>query len=86
VGRPLLYGTTPDFLRHFGLRNLQDLPAIDSFTIAELPLEGAPATGSDVPDAPVDGVPLAAVPAAEAEAPPDAASPEDPDQTVPQDG
>ena len=26
VGRPLLYGTTVDFLRHFGLHTLQDLP------------------------------------------------------------
>jgi segregation and condensation protein B len=26
VGRPLLYGTTIDFLRHFGLPKIQDLP------------------------------------------------------------
>ncbi|MDH7516270.1 MAG: SMC-Scp complex subunit ScpB [Bacteroidota bacterium] len=26
VGRPLLYGTTKTFLRHFGLRSLEDLP------------------------------------------------------------
>ncbi len=26
VGRPLLYGTTEDFLRHFGLPRIQDLP------------------------------------------------------------
>ncbi|MDR1113674.1 MAG: SMC-Scp complex subunit ScpB [Candidatus Margulisbacteria bacterium] len=26
VGRPVLYGTTEKFLRHFGLKNLQDLP------------------------------------------------------------
>jgi segregation and condensation protein B len=25
-GRPLLYGTTDDFLKHFGLKNLSDLP------------------------------------------------------------
>lgn len=25
-GRPVLYGTTPLFLRHFGLRSLEDLP------------------------------------------------------------
>ena len=31
VGRPLLYGTTPDFLRSFGLKNLEDLPSIESF-------------------------------------------------------
>ncbi|WP_338332300.1 SMC-Scp complex subunit ScpB [Acetobacter sp. LMG 32666] len=25
-GRPVLWGTTPDFLRHFGLRSLSDMP------------------------------------------------------------
>jgi segregation and condensation protein B len=25
-GRPILYGTTPDFLRHFGLNTLNELP------------------------------------------------------------
>jgi segregation and condensation protein B len=38
VGRPLLYGTTTDFLRHFGLRSLEDLPPIDSFTPENAPL------------------------------------------------
>ncbi|MFA6030669.1 MAG: SMC-Scp complex subunit ScpB [Elusimicrobiota bacterium] len=32
VGRPLLYGTTSEFLRHFGLRSTADLPPIDSYT------------------------------------------------------
>ena len=26
LGRPLLYGTTPDFLRYFGLSDLESLP------------------------------------------------------------
>jgi len=30
VGRPLLYGTTPDFLRAFGLNKLEDLPSVES--------------------------------------------------------
>jgi len=30
IGRPLLYGTTPDFLRHFGLNHLTDLPDLES--------------------------------------------------------
>ena len=34
VGRPLLYGTTPEFLRHFGLRALGDLPPFESFAAA----------------------------------------------------
>ncbi|MCG2785563.1 MAG: SMC-Scp complex subunit ScpB [Anaerolineae bacterium] len=28
-GRPILYGTTPDFLQHFGLNSLSELPALD---------------------------------------------------------
>lgn len=28
-GRPILYGTTFDFLRHFGLESLEDLPPLD---------------------------------------------------------
>jgi segregation and condensation protein B len=30
VGRPLLYATTTDFLRSFGLKSLEDLPAIET--------------------------------------------------------
>lgn len=30
LGRPLLYGTTQDFLRHFGLSHLSELPVIES--------------------------------------------------------
>jgi segregation and condensation protein B len=28
-GRPILFGTTPEFLQHFGLNSLQELPALD---------------------------------------------------------
>lgn len=28
-GRPILYGTTEDFLLHFGLKSLQELPALE---------------------------------------------------------
>jgi segregation and condensation protein B len=28
-GRPILYGTAPDFLQHFGLNSLQELPPLD---------------------------------------------------------
>lgn len=28
-GRPILYGTTFDFLRHFGLQSLEELPPLD---------------------------------------------------------
>jgi segregation and condensation protein B len=31
VGRPILYGTTKEFLMHFGLRDLGELPKIEEF-------------------------------------------------------
>jgi segregation and condensation protein B len=30
-GRPILYGTSPEFLQYFGLASLKDLPPIDEF-------------------------------------------------------
>ena len=39
VGRPLMYETTPEFLRHFGLKDLADLPPIDHF---EIPISQEP--------------------------------------------
>ena len=40
-GRPILYRTTPDFLRTFGLEGLEDLPEIEKmqFSKPELPAE-----------------------------------------------
>jgi segregation and condensation protein B len=29
IGRPILYGTTPAFLKHFGFKDLRELPDID---------------------------------------------------------
>ena len=37
-GRPILYRTTPDFLRTFGLSSLEELPAIEKTNFAE-PIE-----------------------------------------------
>ena len=31
VGRPMLYGTSKEFLIHFGLRDLSDLPSMEDF-------------------------------------------------------
>lgn len=31
-GRPFVYGTTREFLEHFGLKSLEDLPKIEEFT------------------------------------------------------
>ena len=28
IGRPILFGTTNEFLRHFGFRNLEEMPKI----------------------------------------------------------
>ncbi|MDP3041320.1 MAG: SMC-Scp complex subunit ScpB [Candidatus Omnitrophota bacterium] len=32
-GRPFVYGTTREFLEHFGLKSLQDLPKMEDFTV-----------------------------------------------------
>ena len=66
VGRPLMYGTTVEFLRHFGLRSLEDLPPIDSFA----PADAAPRAAVEA-QGPFEAVPAEAVVAAEPEyAPP----------------
>jgi segregation and condensation protein B len=31
VGKPMLYGTTPEFLAHFGLNTIADLPTLEEF-------------------------------------------------------
>ena len=50
VGRPLMYGTTLEFLRHFGLRSLEDLPPLDRFLPAETAVttEAAPAVAESL--------------------------------------
>jgi len=50
VGRPLLYGTTPDFLKAFGLKGLEALPSIDSLA----PLETVEPASKPVSEAPVE--------------------------------
>ncbi|MCJ2178487.1 SMC-Scp complex subunit ScpB [Novosphingobium sp. B2580] len=35
-GRPVIYATTPDFLAHFGLKSLKELPGIDELRAAGL--------------------------------------------------
>ena len=46
VGRPILYGTTGEFLRQFGLTSLQDLPSIEGFERASVE-DSQPATISE---------------------------------------
>jgi segregation and condensation protein B len=61
VGRPLMYGTTSEFLRHFGLRSLEDLPPIDSFTPAEdVSAAVAPADAAAAPEPAVPAAEFAA--------------------------
>ena len=61
VGRPLMYGSTPEFLRHFGLRSLEDLPPFDAFTPAEdVPPAAAPADAAAAPEPEVPAAEFAA--------------------------
>jgi segregation and condensation protein B len=55
LGRPLLYGTTPVFLEHFGLRHLEELPRADELAVAlrANPAVGAAAAAEAVPEPPV---------------------------------
>lgn len=45
-GRPILYGTSGEFLQHFGISSLEQLPEIETGNQAAAP----PAVGPDLPD------------------------------------
>ena len=36
AGRPILYGTTTEFLHHFGLKSLEELPKLKEFQESDL--------------------------------------------------
>jgi segregation and condensation protein B len=55
-GRPVLWGTSAQFLRHFGLRDLRDLPRREELLV-ELPSTGGPRLA--VLDGPVPAAPEA---------------------------
>lgn len=40
VGRPVLYGTTIEFLQTFGLRSLDELPRVDGLELASARMDG----------------------------------------------
>jgi len=42
-GRPILYGTTSDFLHYFGLHTLEDLPPLEDIVLAEAEADKAAA-------------------------------------------
>jgi len=48
-GRPFLYGTTTEFLRHFGLKSIEALPPMAQPAIQEPSAEPAPPPLSSVP-------------------------------------
>lgn len=48
VGRPLLYGTTDNFLMRFGLKNLSDLPPLSEFD--EIARSKAESVSEEAPD------------------------------------
>jgi segregation and condensation protein B len=62
VGKPFLYGTTPEFLAHFGLNSLQDLPDVSDFgalagsagTPAAAPAQGLAALGAGAEHGPFE--------------------------------
>lgn len=59
VGNPLLYGTTKQFLVHFGLNRLEDLPSIEEFDQFLGALDGGQAAlfGGATPQSQDDGEP-----------------------------
>ncbi|MFA6435079.1 MAG: SMC-Scp complex subunit ScpB [Elusimicrobiales bacterium] len=42
VGRPILYGTTGEFLRQFGLNSLDDLPKLENIPVEDAPKQLVP--------------------------------------------
>jgi segregation and condensation protein B len=51
AGRPILYATTPDFLQHFGLTRLSELPPLQVEAAAEPQELEAPAPAQDAGEA-----------------------------------
>jgi segregation and condensation protein B len=47
VGRPMLYGTTRQFMEHFGLKDLNELPAVEELRRVELPKPDIKETEAD---------------------------------------
>jgi len=87
VGRPILYRTSKDFLVHFGLKDVGELPSLKEFEeLAKRALgsewagEGAAAEGGQASTAEESGT-LPAL-SAEADAPPAQAAPEPPQEST----
>lgn len=80
VGRPLMYGTTVEFMRHFGLKSLEELPPLESLAVE--PVDKAMPQGPFVPvlEEPAQPVPVEASVDASAEVPAEASVEEIPAQ------
>lgn len=48
-GRPILYGTSPEFLQYFGLGSIKDLPEIEVKRTVSLDAQGEDATQHELP-------------------------------------
>lgn len=59
-GRPLLYATTQEFLEHFGLKNVNDLPASEELRKVNIALPVAAAVAAEGADAAEAGQPAEA--------------------------
>lgn len=46
-GRPMLYGTTDEFLNHFGLNDLSQLPELEDMALLDAAVSGEPAQPSE---------------------------------------
>lgn len=53
-GRPLLYGTTEEFLRHFGLKGLEALPPVPQGRIGTIPGMTTPEAQPIIPKRPIE--------------------------------
>jgi len=72
LGRPLLYGTTLEFMKQFGLKSLDELPRLEELVPPEetnRPLEGPAAAEPLVPE---EAVPVAEAPTSLSESAPPA--------------
>ena len=49
LGRPMLYGTTQEFLRHFGLSHLSELPSLEEFVKEEAAQQANEANTQELP-------------------------------------
>lgn len=62
IGRPLLYGTTNEFLRHFGLKHLSELPDLSKLASMLNAADTAASSQAELPMTDENGEPLPQTP------------------------